>query len=82
MWCRFSGQQVSLEVRLPCKLSQAEIVSTSCLLAQLFLPCSAGGDVSGDVFPISGTLQFLTGVSQQTLTLSILADDIPEETEV
>ena len=45
-------------------------------------PCSTGGDVSGDLLSTSGTLQFLTGVSQQTLTLSILADDIPEETEV
>lgn len=34
------------------------------------------------MFPTSGTLQFLTGASQQTLTLSVWADEIPEETEV
>ena len=35
-----------------------------------------------DIVPVSGTLQFISNVRQQQIILSVIADDIPEITEV
>ena len=40
------------------------------------------GNASDDVLPVSGMLQFVTGITQQTLVLSILPDTTPELDEV
>ncbi len=37
---------------------------------------------SSDVTPSSGNVRFLSGENSQDITLSILADDIPEDNEV
>ena len=37
---------------------------------------------SSDVFPLSGSLSFLSSVSQQSFTVNLIADDLPEELEV
>ena len=42
----------------------------------------SGSPVSSDVLPVSGTLQFVTNVRQQTIQLSVLPDELPEVTEV
>ena len=50
-------------------------------LLLLFLP-SQGGDPSEDILPTSGSLQFITNARQQTITLTVLPDDLPEVDEV
>ena len=41
-----------------------------------------GSPVAGDVQPTSGSLQFITGLTSRSITISILPDDVPEITEV
>lgn len=41
-----------------------------------------GSDASSDVLPVTGRLQFVSNVRQQTIRLSVLPDDEPERTEV
>ena len=41
-----------------------------------------GDDASLDIVPVSGSLQFISNVRQQLITLSVKADDIPEVAEV
>ena len=43
---------------------------------------SVGGDPSDDILPNSGSLQFITNARQQTITLTILPDNLPEVDEV
>jgi G-protein coupled receptor 98 len=49
---------------------------------QWMVRLSNGNDASADITPTSGTLQFLTGATEHTLELNLLADDVPEEAEV
>ena len=42
----------------------------------------AGEDPSPDIVPVSGTLQFISNVRQQQITLLINGDDVPEVAEV
>ena len=43
---------------------------------------SLGGDPSADIRPTSGSLQFITNARRQTISLTILPDDLPEIDEV
>ena len=42
----------------------------------------AGDDASLDIVPVTGTLQFISNVQQQLITLSVVPDDVPEVAEV
>ena len=64
---------------LPSILLSPSLPSLPLLL--LFLP-SQGGDPSEDILPTSGSLQFITNGRQQTITLTVLPDDLPEVDEV
>lgn len=54
---------------------------TSCM-SSLSLSPHQGGDPSDDILPTAGSLQFITNNRQQTITLTILPDDLPEVDEV
>ena len=43
---------------------------------------TVGGDPSADILPVSGSLQFITNARRQTISLTILPDDLPEVDEV
>lgn len=47
-----------------------------------YLDMYIGEDPSPDIVPVSGSLQFISNVTQRQITLSINADDIPEVAEV
>ena len=47
-----------------------------------YVPATAGDDPVLDIVPVSGTLQYISGVTQQSITLSINPDIIPEIAEV
>lgn len=41
-----------------------------------------GGDPSADIRPTFGSLQFITNARRQTISLTVLPDDLPEVDEV
>ena len=41
-----------------------------------------GDDPTLDIVPVSGTLQYISSVRQQSIILTVNADDIPEVEEV
>ena len=60
-------------------LLRNDIFETLCQKPLLPYP---GDDPSQDIVPVSGSLQFISNVRQQEITLTVNADDIPEVTEV
>lgn len=51
-------------------------------MSSLSLSLHQDGDPSDDILPTAGSLQFITNNRQQTITLTILPDDLPEVDEV
>ena len=51
-------------------------------LSLFYLSIYPGGDPSADIRPTSGSLQFITNARRQTISLTVLPDDLPEVDEV
>ena len=58
------------------------VVLTVIMMRDITIPCCAGDDVLLDIGPVTGTLQFISGVTQQQFNLLVVPDDVPEITEV
>ena len=78
MWSRCNGISPPAVVCLIWRPSHSYFP----LIYLLSTSLSTGGDPSADIRPTSGSLQFITNARRQTISLTILPDDLPEVDEV